>query len=239
MMAQDLAIAAASDLQAALPEVVAEFQRATGRSVRVTYGSSGQFFAQIQNGAPFDLFFSADVEYPRRLEALGHADANTRYEYATGQLVLWATLRSGLDISRGLPVLQEARVRRVAIANPAHAPYGRAAVAALEHAGLLSAVRPKLVLGENIAQAAQFVVSGNAEAGIIALSVALTPSLKGVGTYISVPEGSYPPIEQAAVVLTRSSHQTASREFLDFMRRPGSQVILQRFGFRTPGAHQR
>ena len=131
--AQSLTVAAASDLQSALPAIVAQFEKDTGQQVRLTFGSSGNFFAQIENGAPFDIFLSADIDYPRRLEGSGQAERGSLYEYATGRLVLWTRHDSGIDVRRGLAVLTDVRVRRVAIANPEHAPYGRAAVAALRH----------------------------------------------------------------------------------------------------------
>src|SRR5262245_19322233 len=162
-----IAVAAASDLQMALPDLIAPFEREARATVNVTYGSSGNFVAQIQSGAPFDVFLSADVEYPRQLVASGHADANTMYEYATGRLVLWTRNDSGVDVRQGLASLRDVRVRRIAIANPAHAPYGRAAVAAMRKAGVYDAAQPKLVLGENISQAAQFVESGNADVGFV------------------------------------------------------------------------
>src|SRR4051812_16685158 len=139
-----LTIAAASDLQTALPDVAKQFERATGIKVALTFGSSGNFFAQIQNGAPFDVFLSADADYPRRLAATGHVDAATVYDYATGSLVLWTRNDRHLDLERGLSVLRDAQVRRIAIANPAVAPYGRAAIATLRSAGLLDAVQKKL-----------------------------------------------------------------------------------------------
>src|SRR5713226_944736 len=130
---QSLTVAAASDLQSALPAIAAQFEKDTGRQLRLTFGSSGNFFTQIQNGAPFDVFLSADIDYPRRLEGSGRAERDSLYEYARGRLVLWTRNDSGIDLRRGLTVLGEERVRRVAIANPEHAPYGRAAVAALRH----------------------------------------------------------------------------------------------------------
>src|SRR5207247_1743245 len=134
--AQPLTVAAASDLQSALPAIVSRFENDTGQRVRLTFGSSGNFFSQIQNGAPFDVFLSADIDYPRRLEASGEAERGSLYLYATGRIVLWTRNDSGIDVGRGLPVLADARVHRIAIANPEHAPYGRAAVAALRHEGL-------------------------------------------------------------------------------------------------------
>src|SRR4029450_2519889 len=173
--------AAASDLQSALPAIAARFEKNAGGKVTLTFGSSGNFFAQIQNGAPFDVYLSADVDYPKRLEDVGLAEPGSRYEYARGRLVLWARRDAGIDVSRGLSILADSRVRRIAIANPDHAPYGRAAVAALRADGLYDRVRSKLVVGENISQAAQFAESGSADAGLIALSLALSPALKNAG----------------------------------------------------------
>jgi molybdate transport system substrate-binding protein len=229
-----LRIAAASDLQAVMPALAARFERETGHKPDVSYGSSGNFFAQIQNGAPFDLFFSADVEYPKRLESSGLTVPGTLVEYAAGRIVLWSRSDATLDLARGLAVLADPRVRRIAIANPAHAPYGRAAVAALRHEQLYDRVRGKFVLGENISQAAQFVESGNADAGLIALSLALAPGMRTTGRYIDIPASYHPPIEQAAVVLRSSRQPDAARQFLAFLQRPDSQRALQDAGFVAP-----
>jgi len=172
-----VAVAAAADLQAVMPQLVSRFERDTGVRAMVSYGSSGSFFAQIQNGAPFDAFFSADVDYPKRLVAGGYADADSLYEYATGHLVVWTRSGSGIDVTRGLSIVADPRVTRVAIANPQYAPYGRAAVEALRHERLYDQVAPKLVRGENISQAAQFAASGNADVGLLAKSLAVGPAL--------------------------------------------------------------
>ena len=182
--AQSLMVAAASDLQSALPAIAAQFEKDTGQQVTLTFGSSGNFSAQIENGAPFDVFLSADIDYPKRLERAGLAERGSLYEYATGRLVLWTRQDSGIDVRRGLSVLADARVHRIAIANPAHAPYGRAAVAALRHERLYERVREKFVLGENISQTAQFAQTGSADVGVIALSLALSPTLKSSGRRI-------------------------------------------------------
>ena len=234
--AQGLAVAAASDLQSALPAIAAQFEKDTGRQIGLTFGSSGNFFTQIQNGAPFDVFLSADRDYPRRLEGSGHAEPGSLYEYATGRLVLWTRNDSGIDVRRGLTVLTEGRVRRVAIANPEHAPYGRAAVAAVRREGLYDRVREKFVLGENISQAAQFAQSGSTDVGLLALSLALSPTLKSSGTYVDIPESWYPPIEQAAVVLTSSRQKSLARQFIDYLKKPDSVRILQSYGFAVPHA---
>jgi len=229
--AQTLTVAAASDLQSVLPAIASQFEKDTGQQVRLIFGSSGNFFAQIQNGAPFDVFLSADRDYPRRLEGSGHAEPGSLYEYATGRLVLWTRNDSGIDVRRGLTVLTEGRVRRVAIANPEHAPYGRAAVAAVRREGLYDRVREKFVLGENISQAAQFAQSGSTDVGLLALSLALSPTLKSSGTYVDIPESWYPPIEQAAVVLASSRQKPLARQFVDYLKNPASVRLLQSYGF--------
>ena len=229
--AQSLAVAAASDLQPVLPEVGKRFERETKIPVTTTFGSSGNFFAQIQNGAPFDLFLSADVEYPGRLEDAGFAVKGSLTEYAVGRIVLWTRKDSGVNVSMGFGILASPRVRRIAIANPEHAPYGRAAVAALEHERLYQELKGKLVLGENVSQAAQFVQSGNADAGILALSLAKAPPLRSAGTMYEIPDDWYRPIIQGAVVLESSRQKEAAKQFLAFLRRPEIARIFEQAGF--------
>lgn len=231
-----LTIAAASDLQTVFPHLVSGFERATGMKATVTFGSSGSFFAQIQNGAPYDLYFSADIDYPRRLGKSGHADPATLYEYATGRIVLWTRKDSGIDVASGLSVLRDARVRRIAIANPTVAPYGRAAVAALRSQQLNDAVRMKLVQGDNIAQAAQLADSGNADVAIIAHSVAMGPALGSSGAFAEIPASAHPPIEQGAIVITASKNRAAARRFLAYVKGAEAQATLQQFGFSTAAA---
>jgi molybdate transport system substrate-binding protein len=232
--AQNLAVAAASDLQAALPAVATQFEKDTGQKVTLTFGSSGNFFAQIRNGAPFDVFLSADIHYPRQLEQAGAAERGSLYAYAMGRLVLWTRKDSGIEVKRGLSVLADGRVRRIAIANPEHAPYGRAAVAALRHEGLYEQVKGKFVLGENILQTAQFAQSGNAAVGLLALSLALAPALKSVGTYVEIPVDFHPPIEQAAVVVATSRQKALAQQFVDALKKPAVTQILQSYGFEVP-----
>lgn len=233
-----LRVAAAADLRFALDEIVAAWTSAhPGAPVEPNYGSSGSFFAQIGQGAPFDLFFSADIDYPRRLVEAGLADGATLRPYAVGQIVVWVPASSPLDVdSEGLAVLAEPSVGRVAIANPEHAPYGRAAMAALESLGYADVVRPKLVFGENVSQAAQFVESGNADAGIIALSLAKAPTLAGHGRFAIVPIDAYPRLEQGAVVLAGTAQAATARAFLDFVLGPEGRAILDRYGFLLPGS---
>ena len=229
-----LTIAAASDLQTVLPGIVRDFERAATARVRVSYGSSGSFFAQIQNGAPFDVFLSADVDYPKQLAAAGLADPATMQVYATGHLVIWARRETKLDLSRGLTALTDARVRHVAVANPKYAPYGRAAVAALRSARLFDTLQPKLVMGESLAQAAQLVESGNADAGLLSRSLVLGPTLSAEGTYADIPAALYPPIEQAAIVVKTSRDPAFAQAFVAFLRRGEAGRHLERFGFSVP-----
>jgi len=228
-----LRVAAASDLQAALPEIVKGFEREAKAAVTVSFGSSGNFFAQIQNGAPYDVYLSADIDYPRQLIASKYADASSLYRYATGRIVLWTRKDSGIDVTRGLSILKDARVKRVAIANPKVAPYGRAADAVLQRENLFDIVRPKLVIGDNISQTAQLVDSGNADVGIIALSLALGPALRASGQYFEIPESAHPPIEQAAVIVAASRNKALAGELLAYLKRPEVARRLHEFGFMT------
>jgi molybdate transport system substrate-binding protein len=231
---EGLTVAAAADLQTVMPALAAQFQKATGHALKVTFGSSGNFFSQIQNGAPFDLFFSADIDYPRRLEAAGLVEPGSAVTYGTGRIVVWSRKDSRTDLTRGLQSLADPGVRRVALANPEHAPYGRAAVAALQHERLYERVRTKFILGENVSQAAQFADSGNADAGIIPLSLALAPALKQSGAFYEIPVTFYPPLEQAAVIIKASAHKALAREFLAFLRTPDAVRQMQAFGFALP-----
>jgi molybdate transport system substrate-binding protein len=232
--AAEIKVAAASDLTFAFEDVAARFQTQTGNRVDLAYGSSGNFFAQIQNGAPFDLFFSADVGYPRKLEAAGLVEPGTVYNYASGKLVMWVPNASKLDLSRGLATLLDPRIRKIAIANPQHAPYGGAAVAALRRAAVYDKVKGKLVLGENISQAAQFVQSGDADVGILALSLALAPAMKDSGRYVEIPTADYPPLIQAGVILKSSRNKEVAKQFLKFLMEPETATLMERYGFSIP-----
>lgn len=234
LRADEMAVAAASDLSFVLPELATRFEKETGHRLKLSFGSSGNLFSQIQNGAPFDLFLSADRDYPERLEAAGLGEPGTLYRYATGRLVLWVPGGSHLDVSRGLGVLLDPGVRKITIANPRHAPYGRAALAALEHVKIYGAVQRKLVFGENISQAAQFVESGNADIGILALSLVVAPAMKDKGRYAEIPPDAYPPMEQACILLQSSRHKAVAWAFLEYLRRPETTALLARYGFRPP-----
>lgn len=234
---RQLEVAAAADLKFAMDELVAAFRSAHPEIVvRVSYGSSGNFFSQIQNGAPFDMFFSADADYPRRLTRAGLAPEADEFAYAVGRIVIWAPAASPVRTEQGAQALTAPEVRRIAIANPRHAPYGRAAEAALRALGVYEAVKGKLVFGENVAQTAQFVQSGSADAGIIALSLALAPELARQGRYHELPLDSYPRLDQAGLVLGRARDPQAARSFRDFVLGPEGRATLKRYGFFSPGA---
>ena len=192
LRAEEITIAAASDLNFAFKELISEYETASGNQVKLTLGSSGTFFAQIQNGAPFDIYFSADIAYPQKLEEADLTVPGSLYRYAIGRTVLWTRRESPLDVTQGFAALRQPSVKNIAIANPKHAPYGRAAVAAMEHFKVYDTVKDRLVLGENVSQAAQFVESGAADIGIIALSLALAPAMSTKGTYWEIPDGGSP-----------------------------------------------
>ncbi len=232
--ADELTVAAAADLTFAFKDIAAKFQAQTGDAVKLSLGSSGNFFSQIQNGAPYDLFFSADIGYAKKLEAAGLIEPGTLYEYAIGKIVLWVPSASKLDVSKGLALLTDPAIRKIAIANPEHAPYGRAAKAAMLKEGVYDQVKDKIVLGENISQTAQFVQSGNVDIGIIALSLALAPTMKDKGRYFEIPADDYPAIEQAAVVLKSSKKKELAKKFIAFLRQPETIDVMQQYGFVVP-----
>ncbi len=213
---QTLHVAAAADLQPVLPPILAEFEKQTGIHAEASYASSATLTTQIENGAPFDLFLAADLSFPQRLASAGLADAPAPTPYARGTLVLWA--RKDAPVAElSVHTLSDPLVKSVAIANPEHAPYGRAAKAALASLKLDALLTPKLVVAENIAQAAQFADSGNAEVGLISLTSALTPKLQADGRYVEMPRSSYLPILQGAIVLKRAADAHDAHRLLDFI----------------------
>ena len=232
--AQEITVAAAADLQFAMQEVGARFQQESGKSVKLIYGSSGNFTQQLQNGAPFDMFFSANLDYPKQLDAAGLTEPGTFYQYAIGKIVVWVPNDSKLDLSTGLKALLDPSIKKIAIANPQHAPYGKAAVAALQKENIYDQVKDKFVLGENISQTATFVASGSADVGIIALSLALSPNMKDKGRYAEVPGGDYPAIEQACVIMRSSKNKDVARQFLKFIQSPPIKELFKKYGFAIP-----
>jgi molybdate transport system substrate-binding protein len=231
--AEKVTIAAAADLKFAMEELVSDFENANpGAQVDVVYGSSGNFSSQIKQGAPYDLFFSADIMYPQQLVTAGLAASEAK-PYAYGRIVLWS---GSLDASRmTLESLTDPKITRIAIANPEHAPYGKRAQEALQAAGLWDKIQPKLVYGENIAQTAQFVESGNAQVGIIALALAVNPELASKGGYWLIPENLHQPLEQAYVVTKRAENNALARRFADYMASKPARTVMIKYGLVLPG----
>jgi molybdate transport system substrate-binding protein len=231
-----LRVAAAADLEPVLPPILAQFEKQTGVHVDATYQASAMLTTQIENGAPFDVFLSADLSFPQRLIAAGAAeglsDSSNPTPYARGTLVLWARKDSHLP-PPSLALLSNPALERLAIADPSRAPYGRAAVAALTSLKLYDTLKPRIVTAENIAQAAQFVDSGNADAGLISLTSALTARLSATGSYFVIPRDLYPPIEQGAVLVKATRQRDAAHKFLDFLLSPAVQAELLKSGL-TP-----
>ncbi len=229
-------VAAASDLQFALNEIAAAFGRETGRPVRIVYGSSGNFRRQIAEGGPFELFLSADESYVMALAREGYT-IDDGLPYAIGRLALVVPEGSALKLDPTLrdvgAAVADGRLRKFAIANPEHAPYGRAAQEALSAAGVWESVRGHLVLGENIAQAAQFATSGSAQGGIVALSLALAPGVLGNARYVAIPDAMHRPLVQR-MVLTKRARESA-REFYRYLQQPAARAVFRRYGFALPG----
>jgi molybdate transport system substrate-binding protein len=231
-----VAIAAAGNFVYALDALEAEFRKTAPATVVTTaVGASGSLFAQIQNGAPFDVFLSADTDYPRRLVAAGHGDAASLRTFATGRLVLW-TLRPDLDLRDLLTVVRDPSVRKIALTQPATAPYGRAAQVALEQLGAWPAAQPKVVLGENVTQTAQFVATGNADVGFVALALVRAPALANRGRWVDVPPALHASVtlDHAAVLTTRGAANPAARAFLEFLAGDAARKILRDFGYVVP-----
>ena len=237
LIAQEIKVAAAADLNYAIKDLAARYQKKTGNNVALSIGSSGAFYSQIQNGAPFDVYLSADLDYVKKLAAAGKIDTASVRDYAIGRLVLWLPNSSKLDLQKlKMDALLDPSVNKIAIANPDLAPYGRAAKAALEHFQIEGLVKDRLVIGENVSQAAQFVQSGNAQAGLIPLSLALAPAMKDAGKYWEVPQDAYPEIRQGAGVVSSSKNKKAAQAFLDYLGSPEGTAVLEQYGFRVPKA---
>ena len=231
----EITVAAAADLNSALTEIAASFKKQTGITVKLSFGSSGALAEQIHNGAPFDLFFSADMDYPRQLADAGQAEASSLYRYAVGGLALWVPSDSPLDVEhKGMNVLSDPAIKKIAIANPQHAPYGRAAVAAMKHVQLYDQVSDRLVMGENISQAAQFVESGNAQVGFVALAHVTSPAMQGKGRYWRIPAEAYPPLDQGLVIVSRSRRKKLAAAFVDYIKTAESAKVFSRYGFSLP-----
>lgn len=231
--AEKLTIAAAADLKFAMDDLADTYRKANpGDEVDVIYGSSGKFHTQIRQGAPYDMFFSADIGFPRELVASGLAASEVK-PYAVGRIVLWS---GSLDATKmTLASLTDPKITRIAIANPKHAPYGKRAEEALKTAGLWEKVEPKLVYGENIAQTAQYVQTGNAQVGVIALSLAVNAELASKGGYWMIPDNLHQPLEQGFVIIKRAQGNAAAKRFADYMGTKPARTVMTKYGFVLSG----
>jgi molybdate transport system substrate-binding protein len=231
--AEKITIAAAADLKFAMEEIVAGFKKSyPADEVEIIYGSSGKFHTQIKQGAPYDLFFSADIAFPRELVKTGLA-ASAVTPYAVGRIVLWSATMNAATMT--LADLTNPKIKRIAIANPKHAPYGKRAEEALRAAGLWDTLQPKLVFGDNIAHTAQFVQTGNAQAGVIALSLALNPELSQHGGYFLIPDKLHNPLEQGYIITKRGKDKPLAKRFADYMAAREARRIMKKYGFVLPG----
>lgn len=231
--AEKITIAAAADLKFAMDEIISGFNKNhSGNEVQVVYGSSGKFHTQIQQGAPYDLYFSADIGYPRELAKQGLAASDVK-PYAVGRIVLWSSEMDATKMS--LASLTDSKITKIAIANPKHAPYGKRAEEALRSAGLWDKVQSKLVFGENISQTAQYVMSGNARVGIIALSLVLNPELSKKGGYYLIPDTMHNPLEQGFIITKRGVHKPLAKQFAEYMGSKQVRAIMTKYGFVLPG----
>ena len=231
--AEKITVAAAADLKFAMDEIAASFKSASpGDEINVIYGSSGKFHTQIQQGAPYDLFFSADIGFARELAKRGLTASEVK-PYALGRIVLWS---ASLDATKmTLESLTDPKITRIAIANPKHAPYGKRAEEALRTAGLWEKIEPRLVYGENIAHTAQFVQTGNAEIGIIALALAVNPELAAKGGYWLIPDKLHEPLEQGFIITKRAEGSALAKRFADFMESKSARSVMTKYGFILPG----
>jgi molybdate transport system substrate-binding protein len=227
--AEKITIAAAADLKFAMDEIINLFQQENqGDEVVAVYGSSGKFFTQIQQGAPYDLYFSADILYPRKLYQKGFSASEVK-TYAYGRIVLWSPT---LDASKmNLADLTNDKITRIAIANPKHAPYGKRAEEALKKSAIWEKIEKKIVYGENIAHTAQFVQTGNAQIGLIALSLAVSPELSKIGKFWLIPKDLHEPLQQGYIITKRAEKNDLARRFTAYFESKSARDILIKFGF--------
>lgn len=231
VFSQNISIAAAADLRFAMNALVNEFNKTNPDiKVDVIYGSSGNLYQQIINNAPFNIFFSADLSFPKKIDSLNFAASKPKL-YAIGHLVLWSAT---IDISKGIEILNDKSVKKVSIANPVVAPYGKRAVECLKYYKIYDKIQEKIVKGENVSQAAQFVLTGNAEVGLIALSLAISPEMKSKGKYFSIDERSYSKLEQAYVIIKKSEPNKNVVKFIQFIESAKARKIFDNFGFNLP-----
>lgn len=222
-------MAAAADLQPVLPQLASQYEHATGVHLVISYGSSATLAQQIQNGAPEDIFLSADYTFAEQIVAANLADSRSPLPYARGTLVLWARKDSPLQPLTN-DSLANPQLQKLAIANDMHAPYGRAAVAAIQKLGLGAALKSRLVIAENVGQAAQFADSGNAQAALISLTIASSPHFAESGTFIRIPQVAYPEMRQCAVIMRKAPNRTQAAQFLRWLTSAAVQATLPSFG---------
>ena len=227
-LAEQALVAVAANFVAPFREVATEFEKTTGHTVQTASGSSGNFYSQIKNGAPFDVFFSADNERPKLLEDEGLGVKGNRFTYAIGRLVLWSP---DPDLVKGEDTLRSEKFKRLAIANPKTAPYGVAAMQAMQKLGVWESIQPRIVMGESLGQTMGFIESGNAELGFVALSQVLDPKIKGTGGRWDVPNDLHEPIQQDVVLLTKGKDNPAAKALMEFMGGPQAKAIIERYGY--------
>lgn len=226
--AEQMLVAVAANFIPPFREIAVEFEKSTGHQLQVSGGSSGNFYTQIKNGAPFDVFFSADNERPKKLEDEGLGVKDSRFTYAIGRLVLWS---SNADLVKGEETLRSKNFKRLAIANPKTAPYGVAAMQTMQKLGLWESLQPHIVMGESIGQTIGFIESGNAHLGFVALSQIMDPKIKGKGSRWDVPTHLHEPIQQDVILLTKGKDNPAAKSLLDFMGGPQAKAIIERYGY--------
>ncbi len=226
--AERVQVAVAANFVPAFKDIAAAFEKQSGHVVQTTSGSSGKFYAQIKNGAPFEVFFSPDDERPKLLEQEGLGVRGSRFTYAIGRLVLWS---QDPALTAGEEVLKTGKFKHLAMANPQTAPYGTAAMQAMKQLGVWESLQPRIVMGENLGQALGFVESGNAELGFFALSQVLEDKLKGKGSRWDVPSNLHEPLKQDAILLTKGHDNSAAKALMEFMRSPQTRAVLERFGY--------
>lgn len=228
VFAEQVLVAVAANFVPPFREIAVEFEKTTGHTLQVVAGSSGNFFSQIKNGAPFDVFFSADMERPKLLEDEGLGVKDSRFTYAIGRLVLWSP---NADLIKGVETLRAKQYKRLAMANPKTAPYGVAAMQAMQKLELWDSVQPHIVMGESLGQTMGFIESGNAQLGFVALSQVLDPKIKGQGSRWDVPAHLHEPIKQDVVLLTKGKDNQAATVLLKFINGPQAKAIIERYGY--------
>ncbi len=236
--ATKLVVAMAADLRFVAVELQKDFEQQTpGVTIEPIFGASGKLFAQIENKAPFDIFLSADVQFPEKLAEGGLAKKDSLFRFAIGHIVLWVRNDSSLPVEeKGAEILKDPQLKKLAIANPKTAPYGRAAEAALKKLGLYKEIQSKLALGENVSQAAQFAETGAADAAVIGLAFASAPEFAGKGKFWKFPANSFPPLVQGGAILEQTQHPEAAKKFCDYLQSPSAQEIFKNYGFGLPAS---